>query len=41
MTTFRPLTNLGIEEDAVDPKEAPHLDYKYLKSYEGPMARPV
>jgi hypothetical protein len=38
---FSPLTNYGIEEDAEDPKEAAHLDYKYLKSYEGPLAKPV
>ena len=38
---YRPLTNYGIEEDAEDPKEVAHLDYKYLKSYEGPLAKPV
>jgi hypothetical protein len=37
---FSPLTNFGIEEDQDDPKEAAHLDYKYLKSYEGPLAKP-
>lgn len=36
-----PLTNFGIEEDQDDPKEAAHLDYKYLKSYEGPLAKPT
>jgi hypothetical protein len=34
---FRPLTNDGIEEDADDPKEPGHLDYKYLKSNIGPL----
>lgn len=38
---FSPLTNYGIEEDIEEPKEAAHLDYKYLKSYEGPLAKPV
>lgn len=33
------MTNDAIEDDAEDPKEAAHLDYKYLKSYEGPMAK--
>ena len=32
------MTNFGIEEDSGDPKEPAHLDYKYLKSYEGPLA---
>lgn len=36
---FRPLTNDAIEEDAEEPKEASHLDYKYLKSYEGPLTK--
>lgn len=36
----RPLTNDAIEEDADEPKEVSHLDYKYLKSYEGPMTKP-
>lgn len=40
-TPFSPLTNFGIEEDQDDPKEAAHLDYKYLKSYEGPLAKPA
>ena len=35
---FRPLTNYGIEEDADDPKEPAHLDYKYLRSYVGPLS---
>lgn len=35
---IRPLTNYGIEEDADDPKEPAHLDYKYLKSYVGPLS---
>ena len=34
----RPLTNYGIEEDQEDPKEPAHLDYKYLKSYVGPLS---
>ena len=34
---YRPLTNYGMEEDADDPKEAAHLDYKYLKSFVGPL----
>jgi hypothetical protein len=34
------LTNYGIEEDADDPKEQAHLDYKYLRSFEGPLAKP-
>ena len=38
--TLRPFTNIGIEEDADDPKEPAHLDYKYIKSYAGPLARP-
>ena len=38
---FSPLTNFGIEEDQDEPKEAAHLDYKYLKSYEGPLAKPI
>lgn len=29
---------MGIEEDEEDPKEPAHLDYKYLKSYVGPLA---
>jgi hypothetical protein len=33
------LTNDAIEDDAEDPKEASHLDYKYLKSYEGPLTK--
>jgi len=33
------LTNDAIEDDAEDPKEASHLDYKYLKSYEGPLSK--
>jgi hypothetical protein len=36
---FRPLTNDAIEDDAEDPKEASHLDYKYLKSFEGPLTK--
>ena len=36
---FRPLSNDAIEEDADEPKEASHLDYKYLKSYEGPLTK--
>ena len=32
-----PFTNLGIEEDADDPKEPGHLDYKYIKSLAGPL----
>ena len=28
-----------MEEDAEDPKEPAHLDYKYLKSFEGPLDR--
>ncbi len=40
INVFSPLTNFGIEEDQDDPKEAAHLDYKYLKSYEGPLANP-
>lgn len=35
----RPLTNDAIEDDAEDPKEASHLDYKYLKSFEGPLTK--
>lgn len=35
------MTNYGIEEDAEDPKEQAHLDYKYLKTYEGPLAKPI
>jgi hypothetical protein len=35
---IRPLTNHGIEEDQDDPKEPAHLDYKYLKSFVGPMS---
>jgi len=31
--------NEGIEDDIDDPKEAAHHDYKYLRSFEGPMAR--
>jgi hypothetical protein len=38
---YSPLTNFGIEEDTEEPKEAAHLDYKYLKSTEGPLAKPV
>ena len=30
-------TNYGIEDDADDPKEPPHLDYKYIKSEAGPL----
>jgi hypothetical protein len=26
-------------DDAEEPKEQSHLDYKYLKSYEGPMIK--
>lgn len=37
---YSPLTNYGIEEDADDPKEQAHLDYKYLRSFEGPLAKP-
>jgi hypothetical protein len=33
------LTNEAIEEDAEKPKEAQHLDYKYIKSYEGPLTQ--
>jgi hypothetical protein len=33
------LTNEAIEEDAEEPKEAQHMDYKYIKSYEGPMTK--
>ncbi len=29
--------NIGIEEDKEHPKEAAHLDYKYNKSYVGPL----
>jgi hypothetical protein len=36
--TFRPLTNVAIEEDCEEPKEASHLDYRYLRSYEGPLS---
>jgi hypothetical protein len=36
---FRPLTNEAIEEDAEEPKEVAHLDYKYLRSYEGPLTK--
>lgn len=32
------MTNYGIEEDAEDPKEPAHLDYKYIKSFAGPLA---
>lgn len=35
---YRPLTNNGIEEDSEDPKEAAHLDYKYLRTYTGPLS---
>ena len=35
----RPLTNDAIDEDADEPKEASHLDYKYIKSYEGPLTK--
>jgi hypothetical protein len=35
----RPLTNEAIEDDAEEPKEAQHLDYKYIKSYEGPLTK--
>jgi len=28
-----------MEEDAEDPKEPAHLDYKYLKSFAGPLAQ--
>ena len=38
--SYRPLTNLAIEEDADEPKIPSHLDYKYIKSYEGPMTKP-
>ena len=31
--------NQGIEEDYVNPKEQSHLEYKYLKSYAGPLTR--
>ena len=37
--TYRPLTNIGIEEDQDDPKEPAHLDYKYIKSFAGPLAK--
>jgi hypothetical protein len=39
ITSSRPLTNDAIEEDAEEPKEASHLDYRYLRSYEGPMVK--
>lgn len=29
---------MGIEEDQEDPKEPAHHDYKYLKSYAGPLS---
>jgi hypothetical protein len=35
------LMNIGIEEDKAYPKEPAHLDYKYNKSYEGPMTQPT
>lgn len=35
----RPLTNEAIEEDGEEPKEAQHMDYKYIKSYEGPLTQ--
>jgi len=33
------LINNGIEKDSEYPEEPAHLDYKYLKSYEGPLDR--
>lgn len=36
---YRPLINDAIEEDFQEPKDLSHLDYKYLKSYEGPLAK--
>ncbi len=35
----RPLINDAIEEDFQEPKDLSHLDYKYLKSFEGPLAK--
>jgi hypothetical protein len=29
-----------MEEDAEDPREPAHLDYKYLKAYAGPLSIP-
>lgn len=29
-----------MEEDAEEPKEPAHLDYKYLKSFVGPLTGP-
>jgi hypothetical protein len=40
ISKYRPLTNFGIEEDIEEPKEQAHLDYRYIKSYEGPMTKP-
>lgn len=33
------LTNIGMVEDQDDPKEPAHLDYKYLKSFAGPITK--
>ncbi len=37
---IRPFTNFGMEEDAEDPREPAHLDYKYLKAFAGPLSIP-
>lgn len=40
ITNYRPFTNIGIKEDAEEPKEPAHYDYKYITSYEGPLTKP-
>jgi hypothetical protein len=37
LKVYRQLINYGILEDISEPKEAAHLDYKYLKTFEGPL----
>ena len=39
LKVYRQLINYGILEDISEPKEAAHLDYKYLKTFEGPLTQ--